>query len=121
MVEPMLEKELNKTLKYLKNRKAALEKKQLEIAQEHYKDTIEVIKSRPGIGDKTATMLIAITNNFSKFVNYKQLIAYVGFSPRIYHSGTSVKGKGHICKMGKAQIRKLLYMCTWRQKIQYAS
>ncbi len=40
------------------------------------------------------------------------MVAYVGFSPRIYQSGTSVKGKGHICKMGKSQIRKLLYMCS---------
>lgn len=48
--------------------------------------------------------------------HYKQLIAYVGFSPRIYESGTSVRGKGHICKMGKSPIRKLLYLCTWTAK-----
>ncbi|TMZ55993.1 IS110 family transposase, partial [Klebsiella pneumoniae] len=48
--------------------------------------------------------------------HYKKLIAYVGFSPRIYQSGTSIKGKGHICKMGKSQIRKLLYMCSWTAK-----
>lgn len=61
-------------------------------------------------------MLIAITDDFTKFEHYKQLIAYVGFSPRIYESGTSVRGKGHICKMGKSQIRKLLYLCTWTAK-----
>lgn len=116
VVEASLEKELTKTHKYLKARKVTLEKKQQELAQAHYKQTIEAVKSIPGIGDKTAIMLTAITNNFSKFVHYKQLIAYVGFSPRIYHSGSSVRGKGHICKMGKAQIRKLLYMCTWTAK-----
>lgn len=61
-------------------------------------------------------MLSVITDNFKKFTNYKQLIAYIGLSPRIYQSGTSIKGKGHICKMGKPQIRKLLYMCSWTAK-----
>ncbi|MEZ4880590.1 MAG: transposase [Chitinophagales bacterium] len=51
-----------------------------------------------------------------KFDNYRQLIAYVGLSPRKYESGTSVRGRGHICKMGQSQIRKLLYMCSWSAK-----
>lgn len=116
LVEPTLAKELSKTIKYLENRKVALENKQQEIAQAHYKQTIEDVTSIPGIGNKTATMLTVITDNFTKFPGYKQLVAYVGFSPRIYRSGTSVRGKNHICKMGKAQIRKLLYMCTWTAK-----
>ena len=72
--------------------------------------------SIPGIGPKTAQMHKVTTNNFKNFTNYKQLIAYIGFSPRIYQSGTSVRGKGSICKMGKSQIRKLLYMCSWSAK-----
>ncbi len=59
--------------------------------------------------------LTIVTDNFKKFENYKQLIAYVGLSPRIYQSGTSVKGKGHICKMGNSQVRKLLYMCSCKE------
>lgn len=116
VVEPTLAKELSKTIKCLENSKLALEKKQQAIVEAHYQQTMENVTSIPGIGNKTATMLTVITDNFTKFSCYKQLIAYVGFSPRIYHSGTSVRGKSHICKMGKAQIRKLLYMCTWTAK-----
>ena len=83
-----------------------------ELADENYKETMELIQSIPGIGPKTAMALIILTNNFENFENYKQLIAYIGFSPRIYQSGTSVNGKGHICKMGNAQIRKMLYLCS---------
>jgi transposase len=61
-------------------------------------------------------MLNVITDGFTKFEHHKQLTAYIGFSPRVYQSGTSVKGKGHICKMGNAQIRKLLYLCSWTAK-----
>ncbi|MCB0541683.1 MAG: IS110 family transposase, partial [Bacteroidetes bacterium] len=81
-----------------------------------YSETLARLESIPGIGRKTAIMLTVITNNFKNFETSKQLIAYVGFSPRKYESGTSVRGKGHICKMGKAQIRKLLYLCSWSAK-----
>ncbi|WP_316931386.1 transposase [Polaribacter sp. Hel1_85] len=87
-----------------------------QIGKLAYKDTVERIKTIPGIGLKTAIMMSVITDNFTKFENYKQLTAFVGFSPRLYQSGTSVKGKGHICKMGKPQIRKLLYLCSWSAK-----
>ena len=81
-----------------------------------YKETIERLKTIPGVGIKTAIMMSVITDNFTKFESHKQLTAFVGFSPRLYQSGTSVKGKGHICKMGKPQIRKLLYLCSWSAK-----
>jgi len=61
-------------------------------------------------------MLIAITGNFTKFSDYRQLVAYVGLNAGIFESGSSVKGKGHICKMGTARLRKLLYLCSWSAK-----
>lgn len=36
--------------------------------------------------------------------------------PRIFESGTSVKGKSKIYKMGMSKIRALLYMCDWQAK-----
>jgi len=116
----ILDKSLASTLKaiikYLNSKKIILENQIESIARKNYKSTLERLKSIPGIGIKTAIMLTAITNNFDKFKNHKQLIAYVGFSPRLYQSGTSVKGKGHICKMGNSQIRKLMYLCSWSAK-----
>ncbi len=116
----ILDKDLESTLKsivrFLKNKQNKLEK-QIELnAEKNYKPTLDRLKSIPGIGTKTAIMLTVITGDFEKFENYKQLIAYVGFSPRLYQSGTSVRGKGHICKMGKSQIRKLVYLCSWSAK-----
>ncbi len=116
----ILDKDLESTLKsiirFLKNKKNKLENQIALKAEKNYKPTLDRLKSIPGIGPKTAIMLTVITGDFEKFENYKQLIAYVGFSPRLYQSGTSVKGKGHICKMGKSQIRKLMYLCSWSAK-----
>jgi transposase len=111
---------LSKTLKSversLKKQRCILESELESIANQNYEETLKRVRTIKGIGKKTSIMLIVVTNNFKKFENYKQLIAYVGFSPRIYQSGTSIKGKGHICKMGKSQIRKMLYMCSWTAK-----
>lgn len=111
-----LERDLKKIIKELEKSKTTLEKKIRAITHKEYGETIKMLLKIPGVGIKTATMMCAITENFTKFENHKQLTAYVGFSPRIFTSGTSVKGKGHICKMGKGQMRKLLYLCSWSAK-----
>lgn len=111
-----LRKELKQLLQLITNRIIKFEKQIEKIGELAFKETIQRLRTIPGVGIKTAIMMSVITDNFTKFENYKQLTAFVGFSPRLYQSGTSVKGKGHICKMGKPQIRKLLYLCSWSAK-----
>lgn len=115
-LDQTLKEHLVTIIAHIEERISAIESQMIAICQKYYKECFAALRSIPGIGPKTALLLIAITDNFEKFEHYKQLIAYVGFSPRVYQSGSSVKGKGHICKMGKAQIRKLLYMCSWTAK-----
>jgi transposase len=64
----------------------------------------------PGIGKKTAIALLAVTGGMKSFDSAGQMCSCFGLCPRIYDSGTSVKGKAGICKTGMASIRKLLYM-----------
>lgn len=107
---------LNSLLRSVKAKIIKLEDRMIAITQAHYQDTFLALKSIPGIGDKTAILLIALTDNFTKFNSSKKLSAYIGLTPRIYESGTSIKGKGHITKMGNRHMRKLLYMCSWTAK-----
>lgn len=107
---------LKSVIRMLETKKEKLLHEMFELAKLHYRQTFERLQTIPGIGPKTAILLTLITNNFQKFEHSRQLIAYVGFSPRIYQSGTSVRGKGHICKMGSSVIRKQLYMCSWTAK-----
>ena len=109
-------RELSALLKTIKRKIEKLENRMIEIIKKHYGETFVSLKTIPGIGTKTAIILIAITNNFRKFDDIKKLSAYVGLAPRIFESGTSVKGKGHITKMGNKYLRKLLYLCTWSAK-----
>jgi transposase len=73
---------------------------------------IDNLKSIPGLGTRTASQLIIFTDAFNKVDNYRQLISLAGLSPREFTSGTSVKKRIRICKMGGSDLRKLLYMCS---------
>jgi len=89
-----------------------LEKEAEKLITDNSKLLYEKLRTIPSIGRKSAIMLIAITNEFKNFENSKQLSSYIGISPRIYQSGTSVNGKGGICKMGMGQMRKILFMAS---------
>ncbi|KHJ36484.1 transposase IS116/IS110/IS902 family protein [Pedobacter glucosidilyticus] len=94
--------------KRIKDKECEIEK----LIKQNYAEMAVNIRSIPGIGPRSVSMLIIATDGFGMFENYKQVISYFGLAPRIYESGTSVKGKGHICKMGMGQIRKVLYMAA---------
>ena len=83
-----------------------------EITKEHYAREAEILCSIPGMGIKTAQALIVVTKGFREGLNGRELCSYVGIAPRPHQSGTSIRGKGHITKMGNAGVRKRIYMCA---------
>ena len=86
------------------------------LATEHYQAQLQALLSIPGLGPKTAILLLAVTDGFARFDSPRKLASYVGICPRVWQSGSSVKGRGSICKLGCPQLRKLLYMCSWTAK-----
>jgi len=74
------------------------------------KHQVELLKTIPGIGDKTAYEILAeIHIEDGKNINVKAQVAHAGLAPREYQSG-SIKGKPRICRTGNANLRKALYM-----------
>ena len=109
-------KALSKMILMLEKEIASLEGKMEQLVQSYHRDMFTHIRSIPGLGKKTAMMLIVLTGAFTKFSNAKQLSSYFGLSPRIFESGTSIKGKARITKMGMSKIRAMLYVCAWSAK-----
>jgi transposase len=105
-------KEIQKEIEHISKKIKLLDKELGRITFEFHQDLFARLQTIKGIGKRTAMTLILITDGFTRFENSKQLCAYIGLSPRIFESGTSVKGKAKICKMGMARIRKLLYLCS---------
>lgn len=104
---------LNEVLEKLDEQIQHLEKSIERKSKTQASELLNVLMSIPGIGLKTAIQLLIITQGFERFTSSKQLAAYVGLAPRLFESGSSVRGKVHISKLGMAQMRKLLYLCSW--------
>lgn len=66
----------------------------------------------PGLGKRAVAILIVYTEGFKKISNHRQLIALAGLAPREHTSGSSIKGRKGICKMGNGYLRNVLYMCS---------
>lgn len=109
-------KSIHKAVKALEKELAAIEQKMQQIIIQYHGDMYDRLQSIPGLGKKTALLLIVISGGFTRFTESRQLSSYIGICPRIYESGTSVKGRGHITKMGMSRIRAMLYLCSWSAK-----
>jgi transposase len=107
---------LQQEIDHVEKQISKIEKEMVRITEEYHAGMFERLQSIPGIGKRTAMMFIVITDGFTKFETAKQLVGYIGLSPRIYDSGTTVKGKARICKMGMSSMRALLYMCGMQAK-----
>lgn len=69
-----------------------------------------LLDSIPGIGERTIATLLSYYADATRFNNARQAVAYAGLDPRQHQSGSSVKGKPRLSKIGHAFIRKALYM-----------
>jgi len=76
----------------------------------HLKQQRELLTSIPGIGDLTASILLAEIGDVSDYDNARQLAAYAGLTPSERSSGTSVKGKTRLSCTGNVRLPKALYM-----------
>ena len=94
----------------------ALEKEIERLVGSNDGDNMRNLETVPGIGRRTACVLLALTGSMKRFDNYRQVVSYLGMCPRVYESGTSVRGKARICKMGLESIRKMLYLCALSAK-----
>lgn len=69
----------------------------------------QLLISIPGIGDHTAAIVLAELGSIELFSAARQLAAFAGLTPRESLSGTSVRGKTRLCKVGNSRLRKALY------------
>lgn len=115
-LEPLIHEIIDEQGKSLKKSIQKIDKRMQALAETHYRQQMQALLTIPGIGQKTAIMLLVITDGFDRFDSARKLASYVGICPRIWESGSSIRGRGSISKLGCPQLRKLLYMCSWSAK-----
>jgi transposase len=73
---------------------------------------IRLLETIPGVGPRTAEVVVAFLPQPEHFRTSKQVSAYGGFVPRQYQS-TDTDHRGRITKRGPKTLRKLLVECAW--------
>lgn len=115
--QPIISKQALKRLQQtLKNLTQQVEAELLDLLEQRFATEMTLLCSIPGIGRKTAGMLLLFTGGFAHLDNYRQLIAMAGLSPREHTSGTSIRSKVRITKMGGGLIRGKLFMYSFSAK-----
>ena len=106
-------KSLQRDLKHLDKEIKGIEARLLELVKQDQQAQLTLLKSIPGMGVKTALFLIVVTDGFKKFETASQLCSYVGITPTIRESGSSVRGRSRISKVGNKKLRNLLFLCSF--------
>jgi transposase len=69
----------------------------------------KLLNSIPGIGEKTAAVLLAYTGLKLRFSTGRQFAAYAGLTPKQHESGSSVMRTSRMSKAGPVHARSVIY------------
>lgn len=69
----------------------------------------ELLDTIPGIGEATAAVLLGEVPDLKQYASARQAAAFAGLVPRERQSGSSVRGRVRLSKVGNARLRKALY------------
>jgi transposase len=70
----------------------------------------DLLDSIPGLGERTIAVLLAYGVSGERFNHAREFVAFAGLNPRVYESGSSVRARPRLSKIGHAALRYALYM-----------
>ena len=73
---------------------------------------MQLLQTIPGVGRKTAEVVVAYLDDPHRFQNARQVSSYAGMVPRRYQSG-EMDRQGRIHKRGPRQLRSALVEAAW--------
>lgn len=105
-----------KVIRSLQRRITALEEKRVleeELEQEtkqSKQQPLTLLLGMPGIGLRTACLLLAELGDITRFTTARKVVAFAGLTPTQFASGSSVKKRSRISRLGSRRLRHILYM-----------
>jgi len=99
-------------IRHLKRRMDQLQKKAMELI-EHDDVLLQkftLITTIIGIAEVSAIRILGEVLMLPEDMNVRQWVAHAGLDPRAYESGSSIKKKARISKVGNSHLRHALYM-----------
>ena len=74
------------------------------------KEKWDLLLSIKGIGPGTAAIILSETEEVEVYESARQMAAHAGLTPKRHESGSSVRGRSKMSKMGNARLRRAFYM-----------
>ena len=111
--DPVSTQALDAELARLDQQLAELEKSLADDAQAHCGADYARLQTIPGVGPRIALALLLAGPGLKAFAGWRQAVAYAGLCPRHYESGSSVRGRPRLSKLGDGRLRRLLYVGAW--------
>ncbi len=108
---------IKRQLRHLKKERQFLEQELESLIKTHEPSLFSRLTTIPGIGKKTAVLMMVSTSNFNAFDSYKQVSSYLGLAPNERSSGSSIRGKSRISKTGDGLLRNHLFMCSFTASV----
>lgn len=116
-----LKSSLDSDVKQLINKKIHFIEKQMTetifkiqtlIKEDEFLSTqMKLLKTVDCVGDKVAWVMLAeFKFEDIESISPKAMVAHAGLSPREHASGSSIRGREHISKIGNTNLRKILFL-----------
>jgi transposase len=108
----MVRKSCQKSLSSLENEIGQIDKNLDDLIKDdpQLKELYKLATSVPGVGKFTALFMICFTNEFSMYINPKQLACYCGVAPFEHSSGSSIRGRTRVSHMANKVLKRMLHM-----------
>lgn len=74
--------------------------------------TFKNVKSIKGVGLVLGATIIAWTNNFNSFNDWRKFACYIGTAPFEHSSGTSYRGRTRVSQYGHRKLKAILFLCA---------
>lgn len=112
MSQPTMRASIDSHMQWLQASIKELERQIHDHIDKHpgLREDAKLITSIPGVGSTTAAKVLAYLGDVRRFKNGKALAAFIGVTPRLKLSGSSVRGRSTISRSGHAGVRHSLYM-----------
>ncbi|MEU6339321.1 IS110 family transposase [Streptomyces cellulosae] len=101
---------LAKSLAAVHEQRRALEARIEDLLEAH--PLSQVLTSMPGIGVRTAAVLLATVGDGSSFPSAGHLASYAGLAPATRQSGTSIHGE-HAPRGGNRQLKRAMFLSAF--------
>lgn len=109
---PGVQDDIHASIEFVGQRIQHLTQQALQVVRTHSSldEKFKLLLSIPGLAETSAVRILPELLVLPDDMTAKQLVAHSGLDPRPYDSGTSVKRKTIISKVGNKRLRAALYM-----------